>query len=112
MVRKYALVPLLLSVILSGCLHTAVGMSPSSEPLAPDSYEKLGPVSGSDCLWKLLGLIPFTTGNTLQGAMRDALGDRSGTDALVQVTADSFIQFWIVVSRECTQVDGVAVKKR
>lgn len=102
----------LITAALSGCLHQAVAMSPSSEPLAPGSYEKLGPASGQDCLWKLLGVLPITSGNTLQGAMRDALNDKDGTDALVQVTADTFTQFFIVISRECTQVDGVAVRVR
>jgi hypothetical protein len=103
---------LLAAVGLSGCLHQAVAIAPSSEPLAPGSYDKLGPVSGSDCLWKLLGLLPITSGNTLQGAMRDALEEVPETDALVQVTADSFQQYWILISRECTQVDGIAVRVR
>ena len=97
---------------LTGCFHTAVAIAPSSEPLAPGSYDKLGSVSGQDCLWKLFGLIPFTTGNTLGGAMGDAIAENGAADALVQVTADSFTQYWIVVSRECTQVDGIAVKVR
>jgi len=96
----------------SGCLHQAVAMSPSSEPIAPGSYEKIGPASGQDCLWKLFGILPITSGNTLQGAMREAVNDKDGTDALVQVTADTFTQFFIVISRECTQVDGVAVRVR
>jgi hypothetical protein len=85
-------------------------MMPSSEPIAPGSYEKIGDVSGQDCLWKLLGLLPLSSGNTMQGAMREALQDKDGTDALVQVTADTFTEFYIIVSRECTQVDGVAVR--
>ena len=96
----------------TGCLHAAVGMMPSSEPLAPGSYEKIGKVSGQDCLWKLLGLLPISSGNTMGGALQDALDEESGADALVQVTADQFTQFWILVSRECTQVDGVAVRLR
>ncbi|MEQ9504159.1 MAG: hypothetical protein RIT81_45310 [Deltaproteobacteria bacterium] len=106
---KRLLLPVLLALA-PGCIHQAVAIAPSSEPLAPGSYEKIGRVSGQDCLWKLFGLIPVTTGNTLGGAMSDAIAERPNTDALVQVTADAFTQYWVVISRECTQVDGVAVR--
>ncbi len=97
---------------LPSCLHGAVTIAPATRPLEQNGYKELGPASGTDCLWSLLGLFPITTGNTLQGALVEAIEDRRGADALVQVTADTFFQHFIIVARSCTQVDGIAVKSR
>jgi len=97
---------------LSGCFHSAIGMTPSTKPLEQGGYEELGPAKGTDCLWLFLGAIPISTGNTLQGATKEAIRDRKGADALIQVTADSFFQHYIIVARSCTQVEGIAVRSK
>ncbi|MDF1564446.1 MAG: hypothetical protein P1V51_15485 [Deltaproteobacteria bacterium] len=97
---------------LGGCFHSAIGMTPSTKPLAPGGYEELGPAKGVDCLWLLFGVLPVSTGNTLQGATKQAIRDRKGADALIQVTADSFFQHYILVARSCTQVEGIAVRSQ
>lgn len=99
------------SCLMTGCIHSAVAMSASTRPLEQNGYRELKPVSGTDCLWSLFGLIPFTSGNTLQGATVAAI-EAGGGDALIQVTADTFYQHYIIVSRSCTQVDGIAVDSR
>jgi hypothetical protein len=95
----------------SGCNHTPIAMMTSTKPLAPDGYDVVGDASATDCTWYLLGLLPVSTGNTLQGALKKAISDGGG-DALIQVTSDTFFQYFIIVSRFCTEVDGVGVKTR
>ncbi len=85
-------------------------MMTSTKPLKPGGFEILGETSDSDCLWSLFGIIPITSGNSLAGAVRGAISKKAGADAMVQVTADWFYQNWIVISRTCTQVDGIAVR--
>ena len=111
--RSVVLLLLGLSVLVAiGCSHHPIGMAHATKPLAPGGYEELGDVSGTDCLWLLFGLIPVTTGNSLQGAMKEAIGKKSGADALIQVTADAFVDHFIIVARSCTQVDGIAVRSK
>jgi hypothetical protein len=102
---------LALALAATGCIHTPVAMMTSTKPLAPDGYDVVRPGSATDCKWMLFGFIPVTTGNTLQGAMQKAINDGGG-DALIQVTADTFFDYWIVVSRNCTLVEGVGVRSK
>lgn len=104
------LLPLLLVAALSGCIRTPIGMMTSTKPLAPNSYQELGPVEETDCLWYLFSFIPITTGNNLQGAMAGAI-KKSGGDALIQVTAETYYQnFLFVVSRYCSIIQGIGVR--
>lgn len=102
----------LVLVVVSGCARQTGGVAASSMPIAPGSYEELGPVRGSDCAWYLLGLLPLSGGNETSAALRDALGQKSGTDALIEVTADSYGIYWILFSNACTEVEGTAVRLR
>jgi hypothetical protein len=105
-----ALAGLLLS--LSGCMHTPVAIAASTRPLAPDGYEVLGPVEANDCLWALFGILPVSSGNHLYGALQKAIDKSDGGDALIQVSTESFYQHLIIISRSCTQVNGIAVRSR
>ena len=98
-----------ITVLASGCIRSPVAMMASTKPLAPGGYTELGPVEETDCLWYLLSFIPITTGNNMQGAMSDAI-KRMGGDALIQVTAETYYQNFIVVSRYCTIIQGIAVR--
>jgi hypothetical protein len=103
------LLVLVLAVFASGCIRNPIAMMPSTKPLAPGSFTEIGPVEETDCLWYLFSVIPITTGNNMQGAMRDAIS-KSGGDALVQVTAETYYQNFILLSRYCTIIQGVAVR--
>ena len=107
--RKLCLAVLPLIGILGGCGHISGGASPSTEPLTPGSYREIGAVRGEDCVGYLLGIIPLSDGNETKDAIADALRKSPGATALVKVSADTFSQHFIVYSRVCTQVDGVAV---
>src|SRR3990167_8468816 len=97
------------AMLASGCIRSPIAMMPSTKPLAPGGYTEIGPVEETDCLWYLLSFIPITTGNNMQGAMSDAI-KRMGGDALIQVTAETYYQNFIVISRYCTIIQGIAVK--
>lgn len=105
--------PLLLATALmllsSGCIRSPIAMMASTKPLAQGGYTEIGPVEETDCLWYLFSFIPITTGNNMQGAMNDAI-KRMGGDALIQVTAETYYQNFIVVSRYCTIIQGIAVR--
>jgi len=111
MIRKAFLVLLLIALFIgTGCSHSAGGIAPSTMPLEAGNYTTLQPVTGKDCVYRLLGIIPLTAGNTTRNAMLDAIGSAEGADALVGVTADTYSQSFIVVTRVCTQVQGTAVQ--
>ena len=99
----------LLCLLVTGCMHTPVTIVPSTKPLAPDGYRTLRKVQATDCAWALFGIIPVSSGNHLYGALDEAIEDGGG-DALIQVTSETFFQHFIVISRYCTQVNGIAVK--
>jgi len=99
-------------IVLSGCSHTSGGISASTIPLSPDNYYELGKVEGSDCSYALLGLIPLSDGNETKDALHEALKSIPKTKALIEVTSDTYSQFWILWSNTCTQVYGTAVTSR
>lgn len=110
--RGWAVVVLWVAAFTAGCMHHPGGIAPSTKPLAPDGYVELGKVRGLDCGYHLLGLIPLTGGNEARNAVTDALRTKILADALVEVTVDSYYQHFILFSRGCTQVHGMAVKPK
>lgn len=97
---------------LTACSHISGGASPSTMPLGPGSYNELGPVRGTDCVYSLFGVIPLSTGNETKKAISNAIAEKPGATALVKVSADTYSQFFILFGRTCTQVDGVAVSAK
>lgn len=96
---------------LAACIHTPRGISASTLPLEQGKYTIIGDANDSDCAWALFGIIPITPGNTTQEAIREAIrGAGDGADGLIQVSVESYYQYWIVVSRDCTEVEGIAVR--
>ena len=101
---------LIISCLLTvGCAHQAGGIAASTIPVSPGGYQELGQVSGADCVYYLLGLIPLGSGNETKDAIADALAQADGANALIGVSSDTYYQNYIVISRACTQVNGVAV---
>ena len=98
-----------LSSTLIGCSHISGGIAASNIPLEPGSYRILGEAVGGDCQYKLLGIIPLSGGNETHSALEDALTDIPNTPALVQITSDTYSQYWILWSNTCTQVLGTTV---
>jgi hypothetical protein len=57
-------------------------------------------------------LIPLTSGNETRDAILDALHNKPGADALIEVTADGYYQNFLLFARACTQVYGTAVRTK
>ena len=96
----------------SGCFHYPGGIAPSTKPLAPNGYTVLGKVEGRDCFYHILGIIPVTDGNELKEALADAMKKKPYADALIDVTADAYWQWFLLFTRGCTQVHGTAVQSK
>ncbi|MDP1921979.1 MAG: hypothetical protein Q8L14_37405 [Myxococcales bacterium] len=95
--------------LFTGCIRSPIAMMASTRPLQQGGYTELGPVEETDCLWYLFSVFPISSGNDFQGAMRDAIRQKDG-DALIQVTAETYYQNFLIVSRYCTIVQGIAVR--
>jgi hypothetical protein len=107
---KSGLLLVLALSLLVGCTHTSGGVAPSNVPIEPGKYRVLKTdAHGSDCLVALLGFIPVSGGNETRRAVSSALKDAPGADALVNITADSYRQFWILFSKSCTEIHATAV---
>jgi hypothetical protein len=92
-----------------GCTRSPGGIAPSNIPLEQGGYSVLGPVQASDCKINLLGLIPISGGNHIADAKRKALAERPGTDALVDISVDRSVKFFILWSQVCTELRATAV---
>lgn len=96
------------ALALTGCIHQSGGIAASTLPLAPDGYRVLGPAKGKDCVYYLFGVIPVSGGNETHTAVTNALRSVPGSDVLVNVTADTYTQWLVILTRTCTQVFGTA----
>lgn len=97
--------------LIAGCSAISGGISASTKPLVPGGYTELKEVSGENCQRFLFGinLLPLSTTNTLRAAVADAIDDAKGADALIKVTVDTYMHYWILWSTVCTEVHGTAV---
>lgn len=99
-----------LAFLMSGCAAHSGGVSASTKPLAPGGYTELKEVSGDDCQYYILGLVPLSTTNKLKNAIADAMGQANGADALIKVTVDNHYQWWVLWTTACTRVHATAVR--
>lgn len=99
------------SLLVFGCARFSGGIAPSSVPIAPGSYSAIGPTEGQDCVYQLLGLLPISGSNHTSAALAAAMEKHPNTAALINVTSDTFSQHYIVFSRSCIRVEGIAVSQ-
>lgn len=99
-----------LTFLIAGCAAHPGGISASTKPLAPGGYTEIKEVTGNDCQYYLLGLVPISRTNKLKHAVADALNNAKGADALIKVTVDTSYQWWVLWTTACTQVNGTAVQ--
>ena len=97
---------------LAGCIHSSGGIASSTKPLEPGSYDVLGETLGRDCIYHLLLFIPISGSNEAKTAVARALSHKKGATALINVTIENFGQNFVVFSRRCTAVHGIAVRER
>ena len=98
-----------LSLLFIGCACIPGGIAPSNTPLHAKPYTVLGVTEGYDSRYAILGIIPITDGNSLRDAVKNAKG-QVGADALIDITVDSYTQWWILFSRTVTKVDAKGIR--
>lgn len=90
-------------LLLAGCMHSPVGLAPSSGPI-PEGSERGEWRSAERCDSHLFGLIPLDDPTMMQGLVADtgARADRP----LLSVTIDRRDIFWLLGTTRCTRVSG------
>ena len=100
---------LLIAVFAAGCVHTPGGVAPSTTPLNGRNYIILGDAEGTDSYVLLFYVIPIFGSNSTEKAIKDAIESENG-DALIEVTVDTTIQWWVLFIRQVIRVKGKAIK--
>ena len=95
--------------LLAGCACIPGGISASSTPLNNKPYHTLGHTSATDSRFLLLGIIPLTGSNSTKDALNKAIKN-AGADALIDVTVDGYNQWFIILSRVVTKVEGTGIR--
>ena len=91
------------------CARTAGGIAPSNVPLCGKKYTVLHRTRSSSSTIYLFSLIPVSGSNSIRKAMRAAI-EKAGGDALINITAESYYQNWILFSRNVITVEGTAIR--
>lgn len=97
------------SLILSGCAMIPGGIAPSNTPINGREYTELGYVKETDSRIMLLGLIPISGSNTIRDAINDAIAKKRG-DAMINITVETYGQYFILWSRVATRVEGNVIR--
>lgn len=95
--------------IFIGCSGRPATMLASTSPL-PAGVRGTIPTKGSDCQYRLLGLIPITTSPSTQSALEEAKEDAE-VDVLTDVTVDENWGYYILFSNNCVRVQGLGVER-
>jgi hypothetical protein len=98
-----------LSVVV-GCAHTPGGIAPSTTPINGRSYDELGQVTATDSYILLFGILPIKGSNSTSVAVDSAIRKVRGADALINVTVDTYFQWFIILSRQAIEVRGTAIR--
>lgn len=95
--------------VLAGCAHTPGGIAPSNIPIEGRKYRVVGSARATDSVVRLFGVIPVSGSNSIRGAMHDCIRSRKG-DAMIEITSESYSQFWILFTRNTIVVQGDVIK--
>lgn len=106
---KASLVFVILVVVASGCAHRPGGVAPSNVPIDGRKYTVVGHAVETDSCVRLLGILPLSGSNSIRTAMNEAIQDRQG-DAMINITAEGYSQYWILFSRDAIIVEGDVIK--
>ena len=93
----------------SGCSHMPGGIASSTTPIDGRDYRVIGPVSTTDSHVLLFGILPIKGSNAIRPAIQKCLAAR-GADALIEVTVESYTQFWLLFVRNVIKVEGMAIR--
>ena len=98
-----------LILLFAGCACIPGGIAASNTPLHAKPYSVIGDTEAADSRYAILGIIPVTDGNSLREAVKKAKG-QVGADALIDITVDSYTQWWILFTRTVTKVDAKGIR--
>ncbi|MBL7016137.1 MAG: hypothetical protein ISR84_01120 [Kiritimatiellales bacterium] len=96
-------------ILLSGCAMIPGGVAPSNTPINGRDYTELGYAKETDSRIYLLGLLPISGSNTIRDAIEEAIDSKHG-DALINITVETYGQYWILWSRVATRVEGNVIR--
>jgi len=103
------LLPLITISLLSACIYRPGGIAPSNIPLEGRSYHEVGETASTDSAIRLFGILPVSGSNSIREALDAAIRRRSA-DALIDITVESYTQYWILFTRSVTAVRGTAIQ--
>ena len=108
--RSVAVLLAILALALSmGCAHSPGGIAASTTPIGNRPYRVVGRAKGSDSYVMLFGLLPIKGSNSTKAAVQSAIRAH-GADALIEVTVESYTQFWLLFTRRVIKVEGLAIR--
>jgi len=99
----------LLLICLTGCAMIPGGVAPSNTPINGRSYTTIGYAEETDSRIYLLGLLPVSGANTTRDAIAEAIDSKHG-DAMIDITVETYAQWWIIFSRFTTRVEGEVIR--
>ena len=99
----------LMFVVMSGCAHMPGGIASSTTPIGNREYRVVGTARGTDSYILLFGFIPIKGSNSVRGAI-NAAKRQHAADALIEVTVDTYSQFWLILTRQVIMVEGLAIR--
>ncbi|MBW2395817.1 MAG: hypothetical protein JRG95_16285 [Deltaproteobacteria bacterium] len=102
----------ILALGLASCARYPGGVAASNVPIGQNGYDVLGLVSAADCKVNLFGILPVSGGNQVSDAIKLALAHQPNADALIGVTVDRVVKYFILWSQVCTEVRATAVRRR
>ena len=100
---------LILGVIVAACAHAPGGIAASTTPIEGREYTTLGRAVETDSIIYILGLIPASGVNHTSDAINEAIRKHGG-DAMINVTVESYSQWWILFTRIVTRVEGNVIR--
>jgi len=104
---------IVLCAFLAGCTWTRpVQVAQANMPVSatPGSYRTVGPSEGKSCETHLFGVFLMGPSSRLQAAIDDAL-QASGGGALVGMTVDEQVSNFLILTKSCMLVRGLAIEK-
>lgn len=99
--------------VISGCMNMPIGYVPSNVPVSQGQYTVVAEsVSGSDHQISVLGFGAARLGSAQNRAVKNALAQAPGADALVGMSIDLETKNLVFVNIITTRVTGTAVKTK
>ncbi len=106
---KRSIAIFLLTFLFSACSSQPSSIIPSTSPLPPGVRGTI-PAKGSDCQFRLLGIIPLSGSPDTSEALQEAK-DSADVDVLTDVTVDYGGTYLILFSNRCVRVTGLGVPR-